>query len=124
MGQNVISIIITIAIFALMAFLIYKSRQQRAERWMDRSGGSSFRTPGHASKGQTEKTSMDHITFHLEKLRQSAESDGDTSQEYQTHVLEALTAIRAQLIDLDRRLYVFEREAEEFKKSHVGLENP
>lgn len=123
MGEHLLSLVVTIVFFVFMAYLIYRGRQRRAfsrgQMNPAQSAGSNNR-PNQVNA----KEAMAAFKLHLEQLQSLVQAQEGTTHEPQAHVVEMLSATYAQLIDLDKRIKVFEREAEAFKKSHVGLENP
>ncbi len=120
MGENFLSIIVTITFFVLMAYLIFKGRQRRSEHSRETIQHGSGR-PGNQRNANE---AMAEFNSHLEHLQALAQSQEGATHEPQAHVVKILSAIQTQLVDLDKRIKVFEKEAEAFKKSHVGLENP
>lgn len=120
MGENLLSIIVTIAFFVLMAYLIFKGRQRRSGHRRETIQHGS-RRPGNQRNANE---AMAELNTHIERLQALAQSQEGAIHEPQAHVVKILSAIQTQLVDLDKRIKAFEQEAEDFKKSHVGLENP
>ncbi|MEA3230200.1 MAG: hypothetical protein U9Q05_00385 [Thermodesulfobacteriota bacterium] len=128
MSENFLSIFLTIAFFILIGYQVIRSRRKKAMRRYNRTinGKDTGQTAGSSDPfgDQTPEDAMAAFRDHLEQLQSLSQGQQEAEHEPQTHVVQILSTTYAKLTELDKRIKVFERKAEEYKKRHPGLENP
>lgn len=128
MSENFLSIFLTIAFFMLIGYQVLRSRRKKAMRRHNRTenGKNTGQKAGSSDSfgDQNPEDAMTAFRSHLEQLTSLAQGAQGDDHEPQTHVVQILSATYAKLTELDKRIKVFEREAEEYKRRHPGLENP
>jgi len=128
MSENFLSIFLTIAFFILIGYQVIRSRRKKAmSRYSRTKNGKDTGQKAGSSDSfgdQNPEDAMAAFRAHLEQLTSLAQGPQGGDHEPQTHVVQILSATYAKLTELDKRIKVFEREAEEYKKRHPGLENP
>jgi len=128
MSENFLSIFLTIAFFILIGYQVIRSRRKKAMRRYNRTkNGKDTRQKAGSSDSfgdQNPEDAMAAFRAHLEQLTSLAQGPQGGDHEPQTHVVQILTATYAKLTELDKRITVFERQAEEYMKLPKGWQNP
>ena len=128
MSENFLSIFLTIAFFVLIGYQVLRSRRKKAmSRYSRTKNGKTNGQKAGSSESfgdQDPEDAMAAFRDHLEQLKSLAQGQQGAGHEPQTHVVQILTATYAKLTELDKRITVFERQAEEYMKLPKGWQNP